>query len=506
MRFAADVQVLTVSGHPVLWHGRTGRHLALTDATFAEIERWTPGLAPPPDLRGLARRLDELHLLAETPQPDLGRLIPARSRLALLLPDVPALWIPVPHVHPAGGHPWHALPLTPGQLAFWRACNGSRTVADAAALANLPPPELRAFLSVLTHPSVQAVQLRDKPVIRRDASLERLVCPARLPNLRPADPYGPGGETRLAEYHLQAITDGSTHFDDRETTVAHAFALPHPALGGQRYGERLYDVMEGAGLVPDDGLVVEIGPGTGELGAAWLERAGRPVDYLRLDQSPELLRTQRARLPGTQEKLASATALPLADRSAALVICNEVIADLAAVPYDPDEAPVGVAAEVEARLRRYRIEPLPGRARYNLGAWQLVEELARVLAPGGAAFVSEFGGPDEVPQETEQLDHPEVSIHFGHLLQVARALGLRARLEPLADWMGFDLRAAWLSRHSYQALRARYRAEGRILQARAWTPESLVLPWPVEGLHWVPVSDEGPGPLVTRFWTLLVQR
>lgn len=506
MRFADDVQLLRFSGQPVLWHARTGRHLALSEDALDAVQRWTPGLAPPPDLAPLARRLEELHLLRESRVPDPARLIPCRSRLVLALPDVPALWLPVPSVYPAGGHAYRELPVSPALLAFWRACNGSRTTAQAAEVAGLPLSDALGFLRTLTAPDTQAVQLRDKPVTRRDPSLERLVGPDRLPNARPADQYGAGGETTLGHYHLADVVDGATHFDDRETTIAHAFGEPHPGLGGQRYGERLHEVMEAAGMVPHDGLVVEIGPGTGELGAAWLARAARPVDYLRVDQSPALLRTQRARMPGTREVLGSATSLPVPDRGAALVLCNEVIADLSAVPYDPRREPVGAAAEVAARLQRYRIPPLEGRALYNLGAWELVEELARVLAPGGSAFVSEFGGPDEVPQETEQLDHPEVSIHFGHLAAVARALGLRARLEPLADWMRFDLRASQLSRHSYEALRARFRAQGGQLRARAWTPETLPLPWPVEGLQWVPLSDPGPGPLVTRFWALIVQR
>ena len=132
------------------------------------------------------------------------------------------------------------------------------------------------------------------------------------------------------------------------------------------------------------------------------------------------------------------------------------------------------------------------------------EELARVMAPGGVAVLTEFGGIDEIPRETEQLDHPEVSIHFGHLCAVSRALGLSARCVPLADFLRADLSQSWLSRHSHEALRARMRAEGRHLAARAWTPQNLSLPWPVEGLEWVPLSDEGPGPLMTRFIALVL--
>ncbi|MDP2314972.1 MAG: methyltransferase domain-containing protein [Pseudomonadota bacterium] len=505
-RFAPDVHVLTTAGQVTLWHARTGRHVPLSEELLGEVLRWTPGLLPPPDLAPLARRLDELHLLRESVPVNVGALIPCRSRLVLTLPDVPALWMPDPAVRTPGGHAWRELVLTPGRLALWRACNGSRTVAQAATTAGLPLVDAVEFLRELTSPGAQAIQLRERPVTRRDPSLERLVAPARGAAPRPAGQYGALGETTLGAYHHSGITDGATHFDDRETTIAHAFGVPHPALGGQRYGERLFDVLDGRGYVRRDAPIVEVGPGDGELGAAFLSRVGGPVDYLRIDASPELLRTQRGRMPGTREILGTATSLPLADRSVGLLVSNEVIADLSAVPYDPSRAADGAAAEVEARLRRYRIPPHEGPALYNLGAWLFLEEIARVLAPGGVAWLSEFGGLDELPEETTQLDHPEVSIHFGHLVVIARALGLRARVEPLADFLRADLGAQQLARHSYEGLRARMRAEGRHLAARAYTPESLALPWPVEGLQWVPLSDPGAGPLLTRFMALTIER
>jgi len=259
-------------------------------------------------------------------------------------------------------------------------------------------------------------------------------------------------------------------------------------------------------------VTLEIGPGTGELAEAWLARA-REIgegggEYIRLDASPELLRTQQQRLPETRGVLGSATDIPLPRHSAQLVLCNEVIADLAAVPFDPDDSSIQSAATaaVAERMDRHGIVPHPGPALYNLGAWRPIEELARVLAPGGIAWVSEFGSLEELPQETEQLDHPEVSIHFGHLITIAEALGLQVRCEPLAQALGLDLQATWLSRHSHEGLRARLRSEGRHLPARAWTPETLSLPWAVEGLDWVRLSQPGPGPLVTRFWVLILEQ
>lgn len=481
----------------MLYHRRSGRHLPISDALLEALNAWSAELAPPPDLKGLVGRLASLYMLENTPL-NLENSIPARSHLALLLPE--GLWLPDPSQPSQGGHAFQFLPLNPQEIAFWRACNGARTVAQAARLAELQ--DAAPLLARLTALQAQAIQLRDRPITRRDPSLERVLAPQALLGHRDVDHYGSQGETTLEAWHGR-IHDGERHFDDVETTVAHAFGLPHPALQDQRYGERLFDVFSDRGLIPD-GLIVEVGPGDGELGQAFIGRSPTPLDYLRIDAAPELLRVQRLKMPGTREILGSATALPLPDRSVGLLFANEVIADLSALPYDPTHP--AEAAEVEERLRRYKIQPEPGLQLYNLGAWRMLEEIARVLAPGGRAWLSEFGTLDEAPEETLQLDHPEVSIHFGQLQQVAHALNLSVRCEPLAEFMRFDLRALQLWRGSYEGLRARLKSEGRHLAARAYTPEQLQLPWPVEGLSWVPLSERGAGPLLTRFWCLTLHK
>ena len=295
------------------------------------------------------------------------------------------------------------------------------------------------------------------------------------------------------EHFHQTILTGENHFDDVETSLAHCFAVAHPALSGEAYGARLYRALQPE--LPAVGLLVEVGAGTGEMALAWRSQNQRHR-YVRVDVSPELLALQNQRLPNTEGKLGSATALPFGEATVDILLCNEVIADLAAV----------VQSEAQDKIERYKISPLPQGALYNLGAWKLLEEVERVLAPNGVAYVSEFGDIDEIPIETEQLNHPEVSIHFGHLYQIATTLGLQVRLLPIPKLLRFNMQTLWLSRHSYDALRARMRSEGRHLQARAWTEETLALPWMVEGLDWVEISERGPGPLPQRFWAIVVKK
>ena len=144
-----------------------------------------------------------------------------------------------------------------------------------------------ALMGRLTHRAVQAVQLRDAPVRRRSP---HLLSPPRPDNARTAEMGRADGGTDLVAYHLHGITDGETHFDDRETTIAHVLADPHPALAGERFGERLQAVLGARGA---DGPVVEIGGGTGTgrrglpvSGPGPALAAGRPVARAAPDPGP----------------------------------------------------------------------------------------------------------------------------------------------------------------------------------------------------------------------------
>lgn len=452
------IRRLALGGQRVAWHDLTGRHLLL---------------AP-------AQELDDPQIEARIGG-EPASLVVAHNRRVLLLPGRPALWAPDPAAPGPGGSAYRALPLDSDGLRLWRAADGRRTLTAVADRAGVSVERARAFFARLTDIAVQAVQLRPAPPRPRDPALKRMLAPPR-----PAAARAPGlwqeGRTALGDYH-RGIDDAASRFDLVETTINHCFGEPHPALGGRRYGEALADAFRARGWLGPE--LLEIGCGTGELAAAFLARSGlEPGRYTRLDASPALLAAQALRAPGTVGIEASAESLPFADRSIGLAFANEVIADLSAGPWEPD---LGA---------RFGLSPRPGLC--NLGAWRLVAELARVLRPGGVAWLSEFGSPEEEPTETAQLDHPEVSIDFGSLAQVARAAGLRAELEPLPDFLGMDLGASWLARHSFAALRALDPG----LPARAWTAASVPRPEPVEGLEDVPLRDEGPGPLPSRFWCI----
>ena len=157
-------------------------------------------------------------------------------------------------------------------------------------------------------------------------------------------------------------------------------------------------------------------------------------------------------------------------------------------------------------MTRYGLTPLRAGALYNLGAWQLVEAGARLLKPGGAMVLTEFGDLEELPTETTHLDHPEVSIHFRHLALVAAGCGLHAQLEPVGELLQVQAHSAWLSRASFEGMRALHRADEGHLEARAWTARTVPRTTRVVGLVDVPITEDGPAPVLQRLWALVARK
>jgi SAM-dependent methyltransferase len=222
-------------------------------------------------------------------------------------------------------------------------------------------------------------------------------------------------------HHRRDRLSPRRRFDDVECTVSHLLRFPHPALGGRRFGEALLQGIGARGIAPGADGVLEIGGGAGHVAESAFRGDAGPFSrapWTALDLSPRLLRAQAARLaghPAFHPVQGDAVALPLRSRSfRGLVLANEVIADL---PVED------------------------GR---NIGAIRLVAELARVLAPGSAAVLSEFGG-DFPPAAVELVAgfsagrHVEWSIDFRALREAAAAAGLAVAEIPLHELIGADL-------------------------------------------------------------------
>lgn len=260
-----------------------------------------------------------------------------------------------------------------------------------------------------------------------------------------------------------------------ETTVSHAYRVPHPALGGRRYGAALASALLQRGALEPDARVLEIGGGTGRVARALLDELGKRWrgTYELLEISPSLRRAQRRVLrgyPRVRHREGDALKVALGQERFGLVLVNEVIADLPVRVWERAR-PSASAAELVARFE-LPMDDAPRRALLNEGALRLVERLGDALAPGGIAVIIEYGSVQDFPHRVGLAEHDEYAIHFGHLVAGARAVGLMPELVPLSELLGFagetlTKRSSWLLREVAP------KCAGRVIPALAHTRDML---------------------------------
>jgi SAM-dependent methyltransferase len=235
-------------------------------------------------------------------------------------------------------------------------------------------------------------------------------------------------ENPTRAHHRSDRLPARRRFDEVECTISHLLRFPHPALGGRRYGEALLTAIAARGILPRHSGVVEIGGGAGHIAEAAFRGDAGPFTGARwtsLDLSPALVAAQRRRVlepsqprgahPRWSGVRADAVSLPIRSASLdGLLLANEVIADL------------------------------PVENGRNTGALQLVQEISRVLAPGGGAVLTEFGGdfppgPLHLLAALGQGEHVEWSIDFRALRTAAAGAGLAVEEIPLHELIAADL-------------------------------------------------------------------
>lgn len=456
-----------------------------------------------------------------------------------------------------GGEPW-AKPVIEKWDAWaselWRSIDGERSLRRLAmalteAYDGDPAEDLQRaaeLVAAWTHSKRQLTRTLPAP----RSQLQRL--PPYASSTMPYAPYGATGlayddaaggpQSRdLKAYHQQAIRDAEAQFEELETTLSHLLSDPHPALNNRSYGQKFAGVALshgwlGAGRPTPAGgwQVAEVGGGTGRFAVAMLTELRKEigeVHYTVLDLSPALHAAQTQRLgeagllgPGlpAETRLGDAQALPFADASIDLLVSNEVIADLpigmvtrASIAAGQADAESDAAAL--ALLQRYQLsaerapEPVP----IQVGATRFVEQIARVLRPGGTAVLTEFGEENQFPIESTHLDHGEWSVHFGHLAQVAEHNGLRASLVPVPELISLDP-SVWVlasNRTQFRNLRFLLRSVGCDLPKRALTPEQFSIACGgslradrLEGLQFRPIGERVMGIVPSEFKALVLQK
>jgi len=412
------------------------------------------------------------------------------------------------------------IPLDAFETALVDAVDGNKTVADLCGEAckelGITTPDAveknrpRAIAAIrkLTHVGAQALKLARFPFSVFRNKEESL--PPYLKSVAQFDRFDPehppvGNGTELAEarrispldYYQNTVADGGRQFDEIETTLSHLFREPHPALDGQTYGQRFASVLwDRKILTPQTRSILEVGAGLGVFAAAFLgefERllkadGGIPAEGLKytiLDVSPALIEAQKRTLSSVSDFATIDHVFGNAEEFSALtnqfdlILSNEVISDLSVTRVFQGEAEsqdtLAAVPELGELISRYQLRfPNPPPEFFvNTGAMRFIENIHRMLRPGGAAILTEFGELDEWPIFSSQLDHPEFSIQFAPLMSVAEGLGMEKEFELLPDFLNMDLKFQTLSttRPFFVALRHLLAKHGVELKKTAYTRE-----------------------------------
>lgn len=438
-----------------------------------------------------------------------------------------------------GDKPVTQLFLDVEETAMWDAFDGAKRLVEMRH--HHDHAKLIALVRKLVHSDVQALKLSVMPwaMYAKRPAMAPPYLTSTMPYARwtPGTPVAPAPS--LVEYHLHGIPEAGAEqqFDHTETTLSHLLRVPHPALRGRTYGTALVDALVAKGAIAETGpvRVLEVGAGLGYVARdviAKLASLGREVQYTIVELAPTLAAAQQQRLGATAATwhVGNALDVTLPAASFDLVISNEMVGDLPAEQHSREA--IGLALDGSGTADLDRLRALgAGAALYadlgvNLddatepfylqtGAAALVVKIATWLAPGGTAVVSEFGELSGWPKLSSHLDHPELSTHFGQLLQVARASGLTGAIEFVIDLLDFDRDQQGLAttRSHFRALQALATDAGVDLPKIGYTPDLLAAAVgtkldvkTVGELRWDRIEDRLMGLVPHEFKALVLRR
>lgn len=475
-------------------------------ADAAEVcERFAPTLTgqPPSELVEIFRQFRCLIAEGDTPVDDAIAAVPVKGRWNVWRrhDGELELWCAW------GGRPLGRHRLDLAETAIWDAIDGETSAARLARVHGRDA--VFALLERLAAIEVQAIKLSPVPLSTYGSERKwppYLTSTMPYPELEDGEvPPAPD----LGDYHRASIRDPAEQFDHVETTLAHLFRRPHVALGGRTYGEALIEALVERGLPAGGSLrALEIGGGTGDLALAAqaaLRGAGTELSYRIVELSPALAARQRER--GLEVIDGDVLSIDLGDAGFDLIIANEMIGDLRP----------GTRAAAAEHIEKYRldVEGTTEDTLFNVGAFALVERIGRWLAPGGVAVLTEFGELHATPRISTHLDHPEISIRFGHLDAVATGLGLDTDYVYVMDLIDMrrDLEGMATTRSYFRALSALLADAGVELEKVGYTREMFadLIAGPFGGgeigeLHFDRIEDRLMGLVPHEFKALILRK
>lgn len=163
--------------------------------------------------------------------------------------------------------------------------------------------------------------------------------------------------------------------------------------------------------------------------------------------------------------------IELAEAGYDVILANEMIGDLPAQKYTHADRDRDKLHPIIADLG-VDLSDAPDPFYVNVGALELLPRVHRWLAPEGFALLTEFGHTSSYPRLSTHLDHPETSIHFGHLQSAATNAGFAAaQVEFVIDLLDFDrsLRGLCTTRSYFFALQSMLAEHGIHIKKLGYT-------------------------------------
>ncbi len=397
-----------------------------------------------------------------------------------------------------GDHPVRKLALDAEETRMWDAFDGEQRLNELRA--RFPAGKLATLVQRLAHSDVQAIKLCAFPMStfakRPGLTPNYLTSTMPYPRWQPGEPLERPITDVATDAYYRDVADADAQFDHRETTLSHLFREPHPALRGRTYGAALIDALAKLGRLPPKAIrVLEIGGGLGYVARAVCEdlaARGLEVTYTIQEIAPALAAEQRKRTAGLPVTVREGDALAadLANDGFDLILSNEMVGDLPAVQLsradvgmgtdmtgEPDPARVAALGRPGELVTEcgIRLEDAPEPFYLLTGALELMLRISRWLAPDGTAVVTEFGERVMWPKLSSHLDHPELSTHFGHLLQAVRSQGLDGTIDFVMDLIDMErsLHGLATTRSHFRALRAMFADADIDLPKLGYTRELL---------------------------------
>lgn len=272
--------------------------------------------------------------------------------------------------------------------------------------------------------------------------------------------FAKGGD--LNQFHRNSIEALDRHFETKEITVSHLFREANPALEGLSYGASLLEKIEKFRKIDKNSRILDVGAGLGFTSQEFLKALKQKysglvdsISYVLCDLTFKFLENQINLTSPYLTKFVQTNAevLPFKDNSFDIIIANENIADFTSAKLNKKEA----LDFLEGKVNKDKIEDISTRKAlewikacsiditdalpefiFNLGAFEFMKELNRVLKPGAIAFICEYGIWKGYPTAVSLPNHVEYSIQFTQLIKFIKFLGMDIEVFPLADFLGFN--------------------------------------------------------------------